>query len=79
MLFLVRVAQGLVHLGKGLLGLAPYHTDGQLLSGGVAAPTLPSIYISLQTTGTRHSETRRAIVASLKRHEMHLLVRCVRA
>ena len=33
MLFLVRVAQGLVHLGKGLLGLAPYHTDGQLLSG----------------------------------------------
>ena len=33
MLFLVRVSQGLVHLGKGLLGLAPYHTDGQLLSG----------------------------------------------
>ena len=36
MLFLVRVSQGLVHLGKGLLGLAPYHTDGQLLSGARA-------------------------------------------
>ena len=37
MLFLVRVAQGLVHMGKGLLTLNPYHTDGQLLSGGCAA------------------------------------------
>ena len=33
LLLLVRVAQGLVHMGKGLLGLAPYHTDGQLASG----------------------------------------------
>ena len=39
MLFLVRVSQGLVHLGKGLLGLAPYHTDGQLLSGAPPAST----------------------------------------
>ena len=37
MLFLVRVAQGLVHMGKGLLTLNPYHTDGQLLSGGCTA------------------------------------------
>ena len=37
MLFLVRVAQGLVHMGKGLLTLNPYHTDGQLLSGGCAS------------------------------------------
>lgn len=36
MLFLVRVAQGLVHLGKGLLGLSPHHTDGQLLNGASA-------------------------------------------
>ena len=33
LLLLVRAAQGLVHMGKGLLGLAPYHTDGQLASG----------------------------------------------
>jgi hypothetical protein len=32
-LFLVRLAQGLVHAGKGLLTLCPYHTDRQLLSG----------------------------------------------
>jgi hypothetical protein len=29
----VRTAQGLVHMGKGLLGLSPYHTERQLLSG----------------------------------------------
>lgn len=33
MLFLVRIAQGLVHMGKGLLTLNPYHTDNQLVSG----------------------------------------------
>ena len=33
LLFLVRVAQGLVHMGKGLVGLSPYHTERQLLSG----------------------------------------------
>lgn len=32
LLFLVRVAQGLVHMGKGLMSLSPYHTDRQLLS-----------------------------------------------
>ena len=32
-LFLVRVAQGLVHMGKGLLTMAPQHSDGQLISG----------------------------------------------
>ena len=33
LLFLVRVAQGLVHMGKGLLNLAPKHMDGSLISG----------------------------------------------
>ncbi|KAK8957999.1 26S proteasome non-ATPase regulatory subunit 2 1A [Platanthera zijinensis] len=31
-LFCVRIAQGLVHLGKGLLTLSPYHSDRFLLS-----------------------------------------------
>ena len=35
-LFLVRVAQGLVHMGKGLLTMAPQHSDGQLISGRAA-------------------------------------------
>lgn len=35
MLYLVRVSQGLVYMGKGLMTINPYHTDGQLLSGSV--------------------------------------------
>lgn len=37
LLFLVRVAQGLVHMGKGLLTLSPHHAHGQLLSGEPAS------------------------------------------
>merc|ERR1719209_2204947 len=33
-LFMVRVAQGLVHLGKGTLTLNPFHSDRQLMSPG---------------------------------------------
>lgn len=33
LLFLVRIAQGLAHMGKGLLTLSPYHSDHVLLSG----------------------------------------------
>lgn len=43
MLFLVRVSQGLVHLGKGLLGLSPHHTDGQLLNGACAEALITAI------------------------------------
>ncbi|CAG9770682.1 unnamed protein product [Ceutorhynchus assimilis] len=31
-LFMVRIAQGLTHLGKGTLTLCPYHSDRQLMS-----------------------------------------------
>ena len=31
-LFMVRLAQGLVHLGKGTLTLSPYHSDRMLMS-----------------------------------------------
>jgi len=31
-LFMVRIAQGLVHMGKGTLTLNPYHSDHQLMS-----------------------------------------------
>ncbi|KAE8227527.1 hypothetical protein CF319_g30 [Tilletia indica] len=31
-LFMVRVAQGLIHMGKGTIGINPYHTDRQLMS-----------------------------------------------
>ncbi|KAI0014431.1 armadillo-type protein [Xylariaceae sp. FL0662B] len=31
-LFMVRIAQGLVHMGKGTMSLNPFHTDRQILS-----------------------------------------------
>jgi len=40
LLFLVRVAQGLVHMGKGLMTLAPAHAHGQLLSGTRSFPAV---------------------------------------
>lgn len=36
-LFMVRIAQGLLHLGKGTLTLSPFHTDRQILSRVSAA------------------------------------------
>ncbi|KAI3425164.1 hypothetical protein D9Q98_008935 [Chlorella vulgaris] len=40
LLFLVRVAQGLVHMGKGLMTLTPYHSDHTLLNGTALAGIL---------------------------------------
>ncbi|KAK4193741.1 armadillo-type protein [Podospora australis] len=31
-LFMVRIAQGLLHMGKGTISLSPFHTDRQILS-----------------------------------------------
>lgn len=40
----VRAAQGLVHMGKGLLGVSPYHTERQLLSGVALAGLLAVVF-----------------------------------
>merc|ERR1711936_452046 len=45
-LFMVRVAQGLVHLGKGTLTLNPFHSDRQLMSP-VAVAGLLSVLVAL--------------------------------
>lgn len=45
LLFMVRISQGLVHLGKGLLTLNPYHCDGKVLDKALKATlsrTFPS-------------------------------------
>lgn len=42
-LFMVRVAQGLVHMGKGMIGVNPFHTDRTLLSPVAAAGLLSTI------------------------------------
>ncbi|EMC91819.1 hypothetical protein BAUCODRAFT_152186 [Baudoinia panamericana UAMH 10762] len=45
-LFMVRVAQGLVHMGKGTLSINPFHTDRTVLSR-VASAGLLTVAISL--------------------------------
>merc|ERR1712045_733698 len=44
-LFMVRIAQGLVHLGKGTLTLNPFHSDRQLMSP-VAVAGLISVLVA---------------------------------
>ena len=43
-LFVVRIAQGLVHMGKGLLGLNPLHSDKFLFSNVSLAGLITMIY-----------------------------------
>jgi len=42
-LFLVRIAQGLTHLGKGTLTLCPFHSDRQLMSPVAVAGLLATL------------------------------------
>ncbi|PIA32537.1 hypothetical protein AQUCO_04400025v1 [Aquilegia coerulea] len=46
-LFCVRIAQGLVHLGKGLLTLAPYHSERFLLSPTALAGIITLLHACL--------------------------------
>eukprot|EP00798_Chlamydomonas_sp_ICE-L_P009842 gene9842-7728_t len=52
MLYLVKVAQGLVHMGKGLMTIAPYHTEGQLLSGMALAGNLTVLFACMDMKAT---------------------------
>ncbi|KAL9102955.1 MAG: hypothetical protein Q9163_001942 [Psora crenata] len=45
-LFMVRIAQGLLHMGKGTLSLNPFHTDRQILSR-VAAAGLVTVLVAM--------------------------------
>ncbi|KAK8481509.1 hypothetical protein V6N13_085548 [Hibiscus sabdariffa] len=47
LLFCVRIAQGLVHLGKGLLTLNPYHSDRFLLSPTALAGLVTMLHACL--------------------------------
>ncbi|KAJ7981510.1 26S proteasome non-ATPase regulatory subunit 2-like [Quillaja saponaria] len=47
LLFCVRIAQGLVHLGKGLLTLNPYHSDRFLLSPTALAGIVTMLHACL--------------------------------
>merc|ERR1719445_1450473 len=51
-LFMVRIAQGLVHLGKGTLTLNPFHSDRQLMSPVAVAGLLAVLvaFLDVKTT-----------------------------
>ncbi|KAF6261976.1 26S proteasome regulatory complex [Scenedesmus sp. NREL 46B-D3] len=69
LLFLVRTAQGLTHMGKGLIGLTPYHTDKQLLSG-VALSGLLAVLTACQdlkaTIGAKHHYLLYCLATAMK-------------
>lgn len=52
LLFLVRVAQGLVHAGKGLLTLSPLHTGGGVLSRPALAGLLTVLFMCMDMKNT---------------------------
>ncbi|KAI0171813.1 26S proteasome regulatory complex, non-ATPase subcomplex, Rpn1 subunit [Hypoxylon sp. FL1284] len=45
-LFIVRIAQGLLHMGKGTMSLSPFHTDRQILSR-VATSGLLAVLVAM--------------------------------
>merc|ERR1712106_672115 len=57
-LFMVRIAQGLVHLGKGTLTLNPFHSDRQLLSpvavGGLLTVLVAMLDVKTTILGKSH-------------------------
>ena len=53
-LFMVRIAQGLTHLGKGTLTLSPYHSDRQLLSPVALAGLLATLVGFLDVKNSKY-------------------------
>eukprot|EP00967_Tisochrysis_lutea_P028393 scaffold33028_cov32-Tisochrysis_lutea.AAC.2 len=51
LLFAVRIAQGLVHAGKGLVTLSPYHPDRSLPHPNALAALIAACHISLDFKG----------------------------
>ena len=54
-LFMVRIAQGLTHLGKGTLTLCPYHSDRQLLSPVALAGLLSTLIGFLDVKNSKYT------------------------
>lgn len=54
-LFMVRIAQGLTHLGKGTLTLSPYHSDRQLMSPVALAGLLATLVAFLDVKNSEYS------------------------
>ena len=57
-LFMVRIAQGMLHLGKGTMTLNPYHTDRQVLSRVSIAGLLPVLVAMMDSHQCTSSKRR---------------------
>jgi len=64
-LFLVRIAQGLLHLGKGLLTLSPVQSDQLLLNKSSLAGLLVVLHASLDMKNTLLSSKRHYLLYAL--------------
>lgn len=64
-LFMVRIAQGLTHLGKGTLSLSPYHSDRQLMCPVAVAGLLATLVSFLDVKNSK-STTRIVLVGKSK-------------
>lgn len=53
-LFMVRIAQGLTHLGKGTLTLSPYHSDRQLMCPVAVAGLLATLVSFLDVKNSKY-------------------------
>ena len=51
-LFCVRLAQGWLHSGKGLITMAPYHSDGLLMIPAAMAGILTTLHLSFDLKNT---------------------------
>ena len=52
-LFMVRLAQGLTHMGKGTLTLQPYHSDRQLMNPVAVAGLLCTLVACLDVKNSQ--------------------------
>lgn len=55
-IFCVRIAQGLLHMGKGLISINPFHSDRLLFSHAALAGILPVLLCGLDLKATIHGD-----------------------
>lgn len=53
-LFLVRIAQGLTHLGKGTMSLSPYHSDKQIMKPVAVAAILCVLFSAIDMKNCKY-------------------------
>ena len=74
-LFVVRIAQGLLHMGKGLVTISPDHSDKLLTSAPALAALVVCAHMCLDIKNTLRSVPLHVICTSL-RHETSYATDC---